>query len=184
MMIKALRTVIHEMLPMGPLPMIEEEEEHRVIGNKNTKKFHEYDCGFIKMMNAENIVLDWEITGEYEPCGKCGYKNKDIITEIPLQQTRFHEEKRVAAAKSEKKYNLKVLTEDPEDVEFCRDPRINKIFKDSKCLTCGHTEGTVKMYPAPHGVRLLGDPHKRWWIYKECSHCGYQTSFRKLKGKN
>ncbi len=164
-MIKAMRTIVCEMLPVG-LPEFIEEPTERYIGNSNTMKFHEPGCHCIdRMLDEHKVGTDGF---GYSPCGFCACKTESQIEDL-------------------KQVTLEMSVDnskDPEDVEICRDPRINKIFKDSECVTCGHTEGTVKMYPAEHGVRLLGDPHKRYWIYKECSRCGYQTSFRKLKMKS
>jgi len=176
-MIKAMRTVIHEMLPLGISEFNEEEGD--LIGNINTGKVHAIGCRAIGMMLEEHKK---PTNGDgFEPCGWCKGGN-DLNNYNQYVLDHFHNKKKVAAIKTE--YPQMVVDEDPEDIEICRDPRINKIFKDSECMTCGHTEGTVKMYPAEHGVRLLGDPHKRYWIYKECSHCGYQTSLRKLKMKS
>jgi predicted nucleic-acid-binding Zn-ribbon protein len=146
-----------------------------LIGNSNTGKLHQPGCRAITMMNDSHKV---ETDGfGFENCGWC--HGKDDIDQSYLDH--FHEKKKIAAAKN-------VLpgrtSDDPEDIEICRDPYMNRIFKDSECPTCGSSNGIVKMYPAEHGVRLLGDPHKRWWVYNECSKCGYQTSLRKIKQRS
>jgi hypothetical protein len=165
------------MLPAG-LPEIEDDHFGDLIGNSNTGKLHQPGCRAIDMMKDSHKV---ETDGfGFENCGWChgksGYDDKQSYLD------HFHEKKKIAAAKIPTIVKTAIV-EDPEDVQICRDPRILKIFKESECINCHSKDGIVKMYPAEYGVRLLGDPHKRWWIYKECDHCGYQTSLRKVKQK-
>jgi hypothetical protein len=160
-MIKAMRTCTHQMLPSGS---IKDEPEGDLIGNSNTGKLHEIGCRAIWMMKSEHKV---PTNGDgFEPCGWC--KGGSALNEYKkITLDNFHEEK----------------FEDPRDIVICRDPRIEKIFRETGCIECGSKDGIVKMYPVPHGVKLLGKPG-RWWIYFECSHCGYQTSLRKARQKH
>ena len=175
-MIEAITTCSYKMLTEG-LPDIEDDRFGDLIGNSNTGKLHQHGCRAIDMMKESHKV---ETDGfGFENCGWCHGKSDEDQSYLD----HFHEKKIVAAAKTSA-YKLSVNVEDPEDVEICRDSYVNRVFKDSKCLTCSSTDGIVKMYPTEHGVRLLGDPHKRYWIYKECAHCRYQTSLRKVKQRD
>ena len=175
-MIKAITTFTYKMLPVG-LPELIDDHFGDMIGNSNTGKLHQHGCRAIDMMKEEHKI---ETDGYgFENCGWC--HGKSDVDQSYLYH--FHEKKKIAAAKIPTSVKI-AQVEDPEDVEICRDPRVLKIFKESDCINCHSKDGIVKMYPAEHGVRLLGDPHKRWWVYNECSKCGYQTSLRKIKQRS
>ena len=176
-MIKAIETCTYKMLHAG-FPEIEDDHFGDLIGNSNTSKLHQPGCRAIDMMKEEHKV---ETDGYgFENCGWC--HGKSDVDKSYLEH--FHEKKKNAAAAKIPTIVKDAIVEDPEDVQICRDPRILKIFKESDCINCDSKDGIVKMYPAEHGVRLLGDPHKRWRVYNECSKCGYQISLRKIKQRS
>ena len=178
-MIKAITTSSYKMLHAG-LSEIEDDHFGDFIGNSNTGKLHQHGCRAIDMMKEEHKV---ETDGYgFENCGWCHGDSDNNQSYMD----HFHEKKRIADVKNSdvSKMEISIDPEDPEDIVICRDSRILKIFKDSGCINCDSKDGLVKMYPAEHGVRLLGDPHKRWWVYNECSKCGYQTSLRKVKQRS
>ena len=180
-MIKAITTCIYKMLPKG-LPENEDDHFGYLIGNSNTGKLHQYGCRAIDMMKEEHKV---ETDGfVFENCGWCHGGSDSENNQSYLDH--FHEKKKIAAAKTSDVSVMEISVDitDPEDIVICRDERVLKFFKDKICVNCDSRDGIVKMYPTEHGVRLLCDLYKRYWIYKECSHCGYQTSLKKIKPKN
>jgi len=134
------------------------KEGGHLIGNSNTGKLHYSDCSAIGMMREDHKIPTDGDGGHFTPCGWC-YPN-GYGTFMDHAQSTF---------------------EDPIGTEICMDPRINKLFNQVGCLTCGSRDGVVKMFPEDNGVRLLGKKG-RWWIYFECS-CRYQTALWKAKNR-
>lgn len=124
-----------------------------LIGNSNTGRLHSPSCRAIDMMKKKHKVPT--NGAHFTPCKWCHPKSRGN----PIQGNG----------------------EDRKDAETCRDPKINQLFHQVGCLTCGSKDGIVKMYPHEQGARLLGK-EGRWWIYYECS-CGYQTALWKAKKK-
>jgi hypothetical protein len=134
----------------------EHKNGESLIGNSNTGRLHSLDCSAIDMMREDHkIPTDG---GGFTPCGwchACGGENSLNINPIP--------------------------SEDPEGTEICIDKKVNQLFYQTECLSCGSKNGVVKMFPDTNGVRLLGR-NGHWWIYFECD-CGYQTAWWKAKQK-
>lgn len=63
-------------------------------------------------------------------------------------------------------------------MEACNDPRAHKIFEETGCLNCKSQDGDILMYPHPGGEDVA-DREGTWWIFFECSRCGYQSSLQK-----
>lgn len=127
-----------------------------LIGNSNTGRLHSLDCSAIDMMR-EDHKIPTDGAG-FTPCGwchACGTTHQDIFQEA---------------------------NEDPEGTELCMDKRIIQLFKQTGCATCSSKKGIIKMFPDPHGVRLIGK-QGHWWIYFECEECGYQTAWWKAINK-
>ena len=129
-----------------------------LIGNIHTGKLHEPGCRAIDMMKPEHIR---HTDGDgFTPCGWChGGSALNEFEQLTID-----------------KFN----NEDPEDIEICEDPLIEKLFQGNGCDSCSSHMGIVKIRPHEGGVRLLGRFGK-WWVYFECFHCGYQTSLHKVK---
>lgn len=89
-MIKAMRTVICEMLPMGSLPEVEDQNVLRYVGNTNTKKYHEPGCHHIDRMLEEHK------TGTdgfgYSPCGFCVCKSESKHEKLKESLLTFYED--------------------------------------------------------------------------------------------
>lgn len=128
------------------------EPDGSLIGNSNTGKLHSPGCRAIDMMKEDHKVPTEG--GHFIPCKWCH------------------------ASKNHNNFSQYII-EDLEDIEVCHDRKINQLFQQVGCLTCGSKDGIVMMYPDANGVRLLGK-EGRWWIYYECS-CGYQTAWWKAK---
>ena len=124
------------------------------IGNSNTGRLHSPGCSAIDMMKEDHKVPT--NGGHFTPCKWCHAAGPEHLNN-PTQD----------------------YGEDHMGIEICRDPKINRLFQQVGCLTCGSKEGIVKMFPDENGARLLGK-EGRWWIYLECS-CGYQTAWWKAK---
>ena len=120
-----------------------------LIGNSNTGKLHSPGCRAIDMMKEDHKVPT--NGAHFTPCKWCHPTGSGQVNN-PHQ------------------YQL----EDQEETEICQDPKINQLFQQAGCLSCGSKDGIVKMYPHENGVRLLGE-EGHWWIYFECN-CGYQTA--------
>ena len=122
-----------------------------LIGNSNTGKLHAPGCRAIGMMkHTHKVPTDG---AHFKPCkwcyaiGKSGHKSLD---------------------------NFRSRRDEPDDIENCYDPKIERIFAGVKC-DCGSTDGILKMRPHNGGVRLLNRQGK-WWIWRECFDCGHQLS--------
>jgi hypothetical protein len=125
-----------------------------LIGNSNTGRLHSPDCSAIDMMTEDHKIPTDGC--HFTPCGwchACGGGNTLNINHS--------------------------LSEDLEGTEICMDKKVNQLFHQTGCLSCGSKNGVVKMFPDTHGVRLLGR-EGHWWIYFECA-CGYQTAWWKAK---
>ena len=101
-----------------------------LIGNSNTGRLHSPDCSAIDMMREDHKIPTEG--GHFTPCGwchACGGENSFNTNPIP--------------------------SEDPEGTEICIDKKVNQLFHQTGCLSCGSKDGVVKMFPDTHGVRLL-----------------------------
>lgn len=125
-----------------------------LIGNSNTGKLHSPGCRAIDMMKNDHKVPT--NGAHFTPCKWC----------YPAGPKQLEDPN-------------KSKLEDQKQVEICQDPKINQLFQQVGCLTCGSKDGIVKMYPHEHGSRLIGK-EGLWWIYFECS-CGYQNALWKAK---
>ena len=126
--ITPFRTCIHKMLMMA-VPDFVDDTVYQRIGNSNTKRYHEFDCSAIKMMDGEHVVHDFG--PEYEPCGWCHHAPKageiKEFESLDNFQSKSSSVKIPTAAKV-------VEIPDPEDIEICRDPYVQRVFKNSKCF--------------------------------------------------
>jgi hypothetical protein len=123
-----------------------------LIGNNNTGRLHSPECSAIDMMREDHKIPT--NGGHFTPCGWCH------------------------ACRSENSLNGdQSLSEDPEGTEICIDKKVNQLFHQTGCFSCGSKDGVVKMFPDTYGARLLGR-EGHWWIYFECV-CGYQTAWWK-----
>lgn len=145
------------------------EERHDFVeggdymGNCHTGVYHDLGCSDINKMNKEHKVPTDNEKGLYRVCGHCKPGSG-----------------RFARLTSFKESNVK---EDLPGTEICEDPAVERIFRESGCLTCNSHNGVIKMHPDNEsGVRILGKPGK-WWIYLECFDCGYQTALWKAQNK-
>lgn len=129
------------------------EPDGVLIGNSNTGKLHSHGCRAICMMREDHKVMT--NGAHFTPCLWC-HATASSISDLIQDQV------------------------DDLEARVCRDPNMNKLFSLEGCLTCGSKDGIVKMFHDPHGVRLLGE-EGHWWIYFECSKCGYQTAWWKAK---
>lgn len=123
-----------------------------LIGNSNTGRLHSPDCSAIDMMR-EDHKIPTDGPG-FTPCGWCHACGGIINCG---------------------RHN----SDDHEGIEICTDKKVNELFHQTGCLSCGSKKGLVKMFPDKNGVRLLGR-QGHWWIYFECT-CGYQTAWWKAK---
>jgi len=57
--------------------------------------------------------------------------------------------------------------------------RIDPATIEGVCLACKKPHDAWTMYEHPFGWRVKGLVHKQW-VFFNCPHCGYQTSWDKL----
>jgi hypothetical protein len=123
-----------------------------MIANSNTKKIHQDDCSFVRLILKEHKVTinNMEDAEEYSPCTWCYGPDERSLC------------------------GLESFT-----VESCTDPMLRKLMTEAGCHACGSQLGDVRMYPHPDGIPVA-NWHGRWWVFFKCYECGVETSHRRV----
>lgn len=130
--------------------------ERELIGNKHTNKVHTPGCRAVDMMKKENMIKT-DGTG-FESCSWCHAHSSYTPAQTHL-----------------------ITEDDPVGTEICEDPYFMQLFAKTGCLGCNSHEGVIKMFPDPQSGVPVEEMPGNWWVYFECSQCGYQTAWWKAE---
>lgn len=135
-----------------------------LIGNTNTKRCHVPGCRAVGMIaDKHRVVTD---SGEGFPvnCKWCG-----------------------AGGSSRSTDRQSVLNEYlPEGTKICDDPYFHDLFMKAGCLGSCYNQGKgvtgqILMFKDPDGGTKVQGHEGFWWVFMECTVCGYQTAWWKAE---
>ena len=136
------------------------------IGNKNTKRLHAPGCRAVPMIAPKHLAYSDNGEGFPVPCKWCGNKGH----KKGGYQMTFDE------------YEILNMPE----MKVCYDDRYIQIFEKTGCIQHigdgDKFKGMVLMYPHDNGVPVDGEDGL-WWVFFQCSTCGYQTALWKALKK-